>query len=250
MPFVGLGLHVLIALFFAVHAMRHGKQMYWLIILFSFPLLGSVVYFVVEYLPASRMQRTAGKVASAAIGFIDPEREYRAAAEAYDLAPTAQNKLRLAKAALDRGQADDAVGHYRDALKGPLASDPELQFGLASAMLAAGGPTSGREALQALEALRATRSDYRRDEVAVLAARAFAVEGRQAEAREAFEAALSQYNTVEARARYIAWLAQQGDATGAQRQWNERQQAARHWNSHARSVNREWMRLAEDATRP
>ncbi len=250
MPFVGLGLHVLIALFFAVHAMRHGKQMYWLIILFSFPLLGSVVYFVVEYLPASRMQRTAGKVASAAIGFIDPEREYRAAAEAYDLAPTAQNKLRLAKAALDRGQADDAVGHYRDALKGPLASDPELQFGLASAMLAAGGPTSGREALQALEALRATRSDYRRDEVAVLAARAFAVEGRQAEAREAFEAALSQYNTVEARARYIAWLAQQGDATGAQRQWNELQQAARRWNSHARSVNREWMRLAEDATRP
>jgi len=28
MPFFGLGLHVLIALFFAVHAMRHGKQMY------------------------------------------------------------------------------------------------------------------------------------------------------------------------------------------------------------------------------
>ena len=113
MPFVGLGLHILVALFFAVHAMRHGKQMYWLIILFSFPLLGSIVYFVIEYLPASRMQRTAGKVASAAIGFIDPEREYRAATEAYDLAPTAQNKLRLAKAALDKGQAADAVGHYR-----------------------------------------------------------------------------------------------------------------------------------------
>ena len=249
MPFVGLGLHVLIALFFAVHAMRHGKQMYWLIILFSFPLLGSVVYFVVEYLPASRMQRTAGKVANAAIGFIDPEREYRAATEAYDLAPTAQNKLRLAKAALDKGQAADAVGHYRDALKGPLSSDPELQFGLASALLAAGGPASGREALQALQALRATRDDYRKDEVAVLTARALAADGRQAEAREAFEAALSQYNTVETRARYIAWLAEQGDATGAQRHWNELQQAARHWNSHARSVNREWMRLAEGAVR-
>ncbi|MDR6453804.1 hypothetical protein [Variovorax paradoxus] len=247
MPFVGLGLHILIALFFAVHAMRHGKQMYWLIILFSFPLLGSIVYFVVEYLPASRMQRTAGKVASAAIGLIDPEREYRAATEAYDLAPTAQNKLRLAKAALGRGQAGDAVGHYRDALKGPLASDPELQFGLSSALLAAGGAASGREALQALQALRASRDDYRRDEVAVLTARALAADGRHAEAREAFEAALSQYNTVEARARYIAWLAEQGDATSAQRQWSELQQAARHWNSHARSVNREWMRLAGDA---
>ena len=249
MPFLGLGLHVLIALFFAVHAMRHGKQMYWLLILFSFPLLGSIVYFVVEYLPASRMQRTAGKVANAAIGFIDPEREYRAAAEAYDLAPTAQNKLRLAKAALDRGQAADAVGHYRDALKGPLASDPELQFGLASALLAAGGATAGRDALQALHTLRSTRDDYRKDEVAVLTARALAADGQQAEARQAFEDALGHYNTVEARARYIAWLAQQGDTAGAQRQWDELQQAARHWNSHARSVNREWMRLAGDAVR-
>ncbi|PBI84630.1 hypothetical protein BKP43_52100 [Variovorax boronicumulans] len=247
MPFVGLGLHILIALYFAVHAMRHGKQMYWLIILFSFPLLGSIVYFVVEYLPASRMQRTAGKVANAAIGFIDPEREYRAAAEAYDLAPTAQNKLRLAKAALDRGQAADAVGHYRDALKGPFASDPELQFGLASALIAEGSPASAREASQALQNLRATRGDYRKDEVAVLNARALAAEGRTPEAREAFEAALSTYNTVETRARYIAWLAQQGDTAGAQRHWNELQQAARHWNAHARGVNREWMRLAGDA---
>jgi len=247
MPFVGLGLHILIALFFAVHAMRHGKQMYWLIILFSFPILGSIVYFVAEYLPASRIQRTAGKVASAAIGFIDPEREYRAATEAYDLAPTAQNKLRLAQAALNKGQAADAVGHYRDALKGPLASDPELQFGLASALLAAGGPASGGDALQVIQTLRATRDDYRKDEVAVLAARALAAEGRHAEAGEAFEAALNQYNTVEARALYIAWLAQQGDTAGAQRRWNELQQAARHWNSHARSVNREWMRLAGDA---
>ena len=122
-----------------------------------------------------------------------------------------------------------------------------MQFGLASALLAAGGPASGREALQALQALRAARDDYRRDEVAVLTARALAADGRQGEAREAFEAALSQYNTVEARARYIAWLAQQGDTTSAQRQWSELQQAARHWNSHARSVNREWLRLAGDA---
>jgi len=47
----------------------------------------------------------------------------------------------------------------------------------------------------------------------------------------------------------VAWLAQQGDGAAAQRQWDELQQAARHWNSHARSVNREWIRLAGDAAR-
>ena len=56
MPFLGLGLHVIVALFFAIHAMRSGQQMYWLIILFSFPLLGSVVYFVAIYLPSSRLE--------------------------------------------------------------------------------------------------------------------------------------------------------------------------------------------------
>lgn len=62
MPFVGLGLHFLIALFFAIHALRNGKQMYWLIILFSFPLLGSVAYFFSEYMSSSKLDRGVKKV--------------------------------------------------------------------------------------------------------------------------------------------------------------------------------------------
>ena len=53
MPYIGLGLHVLVAIYFAVHAVRSGQEQYWLFILFSFPLLGSVVYFLVIYLPDS-----------------------------------------------------------------------------------------------------------------------------------------------------------------------------------------------------
>ena len=38
MPFVGL-VHLAIAAFFGVHAIRSGQPMYWLFILFAFPLL-------------------------------------------------------------------------------------------------------------------------------------------------------------------------------------------------------------------
>ena len=38
---LGIGLHVLVAVFFAVHAIRSRQQMIWLMILFMFPLLGS-----------------------------------------------------------------------------------------------------------------------------------------------------------------------------------------------------------------
>lgn len=58
MPFLGIGFHVIVALFFAVHVVRNNQNMYWLFILFAFPLLGSVVYFFAIYLPEMRHSRT------------------------------------------------------------------------------------------------------------------------------------------------------------------------------------------------
>jgi hypothetical protein len=79
MPVLGLGLHILVALFFAVHAVRSGQQMYWLMILFSFPLFGSIVYFLVIYLPNSRLEYGARKAVAAAARSLDPTRELREA---------------------------------------------------------------------------------------------------------------------------------------------------------------------------
>jgi hypothetical protein len=62
MPFIGLGLHMLIALFFAVQAMRSDQQMYWLIILFSFLLLGGIAYLLATHLSNSRLENGARKV--------------------------------------------------------------------------------------------------------------------------------------------------------------------------------------------
>lgn len=249
MPFIGLGLHILLALFFAVHAVRTGRNMYWLIILFSFPLLGSIVYFLVEYLPQSRLNRGINQAAGAAMKLLDPQREYREASSAFELTPTAQNKIRLAKAALDLGNAQEAAGHYQDALRGPFAGDPELLFGLASSLLAQESPVAATRACEVVEQLRAGHPDYRKDEVALLAARAFAGCGRTHEAAQAFEQALALYNGIETRARYIAWLAAQGDGAKASHQLDDLLKAARHWPAHARSLNREWLALAEGSVR-
>jgi hypothetical protein len=73
MPFLGIGLHVLVAIFFAVHAIRSRQQMYWLMILFMFPLLGSIVYIVAIYLPSTRIERTAKRAVTAAAKAIDPK---------------------------------------------------------------------------------------------------------------------------------------------------------------------------------
>ena len=95
---VAIGLHVIVALYFAIHAIRHGQQMYWLLILFMFPLLGSIVYFFAIYLPKSRLERGARKVVAVVGKVLDPTRELRDARAAFDYTPTAQNQRRSTRA--------------------------------------------------------------------------------------------------------------------------------------------------------
>ncbi|MEQ1514983.1 MAG: hypothetical protein ABL931_00670, partial [Usitatibacteraceae bacterium] len=140
MPYVGLGLHFLVAIFFAVHVIRKGRQMYWLIILFSFPLLGSLVYFLVEFLPASKVDRGFKSAANVVVKALDPGREMRAAKEAFELTPTAQNQIRLANALLEAGETVKAVEQFDQCLKGPFAKDPEIGFSAARAKLQAQHP--------------------------------------------------------------------------------------------------------------
>jgi hypothetical protein len=73
MTIFGVGLYVLIALFFAVHVIRSGQQLYWLMILFMFP-LGSVVYFIAIYLPDSKLHHGARQAVAVAARAMDPTR--------------------------------------------------------------------------------------------------------------------------------------------------------------------------------
>ena len=129
----GIGLHVLVAIFFAIHAIRSGKELYWLMILFFFPGLGSIVYFVAVYLPDSKLQHGARKAVSAAAKTLDPGRSLREARQAYDFTPTAQNQMRLAAALLGAGNAEEAAITYEACLNGPFSGDLEIRYGAAQA---------------------------------------------------------------------------------------------------------------------
>jgi hypothetical protein len=239
MPFLGLGVHVLIALFFAVHAMRSGQQMYWLFVLFSFPLLGSIVYFLVIYLPNSRLDHGARKVVAAAAKTLDPTRELREARAAFDYTPTAQNQMRLAGALLDSGQAVDAAQNYDACLKGPFASDLEIRLGAARASFAC---ERFNETITHLEFIRRTNPDFRADQVSLLLARALGGAGRTIEARAEFEAAVARFGSFESRAEYAIWAATAGDTTTTARLRTELDSAMARWNRHTRELNKPLLR--------
>ncbi len=137
MPILGI-LDVLIAIYFGVHALRTGRNMYWLMILLAFPFLGSAVYFFAEYLPEMRHSTVARKSARVVTALIDPKRELREAQLAFDRTPTVDNRSRLAQAQLARGDYDASIENFQACASGPYAKDAKFVRGLARAQLAAG----------------------------------------------------------------------------------------------------------------
>lgn len=231
--------HILIALFFAVHAIRSGQQLYWVVILFMFPALGSAVYFFAIYLPNSKLDHGARKVVKAAARSLDPGRDLREARQAYDFTPTAQNQMRLASALLAAGNADEAATTYEACLNGPFSGDLEIRFGAAQATLACGRAAA---AVAHLQTIRSKDQNFRAEQVLLLLAQALGTAGRQDEARAVFEDVLSRHNSFTVQAEYAIWAAGVGDVDKAKQLYAELERTMSRWASHTRDLNQPLIR--------
>ena len=235
MPYFGLGLHVLVALCFAVHAVRSGQDRYWLMILFMFPLLGSVVYAFAIWLPEQRHSRHGRALVGNVRRMLDPGRELREAQDAFDTSATTDNRLRLADALLDADRAGDALPLYRAALSGVHREDPHLQVKLAHALLEAGEPAQAR---QLLDELIAKRPDFRSPEGHLAYARAVAAQGDRAKAKEEFDTLVGYSSGFEAHARYAECLIGWGELGRARELCAQAQAKARRLPAYARKMHK------------
>jgi hypothetical protein len=233
-----------LAIFCAVDAMRKGRPIYWLLILFVAPLIGSVVYLLLEYLPSARVERSARRAVTAVAYTIDPERGVRAAKDAYEQTPTAQNRMHLAQALQAAGRAQEAAAEYEACLAGPFAADPEIHLGAARAYVEC---QRHEEALRMLDALAAERADYRPDDALLLRARALAGLNRNQEAQSTFEAAVARFGTFAARAEYAAWLYATGHKDAAEPIYRELEAIARRWGRQTRELNAEHSQRLQQA---
>lgn len=233
-------LHLAIAAFFAVHAVRNRRPMYWLGILFAFPALGSAVYFFAEYMPDMRHTRTGRKATRVMQGLIDPNRELRDTAEAFDRTPTAYNRSQLARALLAKGRVDEAIAHYKEAASGAYANDVAFLKGLSIAQLEAKLPG---DAVGTLERLFAASPEHKTGDFALMYAEALQGAGRPEAARE-FEAVIAADGSLEARCKYGLYQRAQGNLGQAKESFEHVLADARRGTAHSRDLNREWIDAA------
>jgi hypothetical protein len=201
-PILGF-LHIAVAIFFAVHAVRTGRNMYWIMILILFPFLGSVVYFFAEYLPEIRHSTVARKSAQVVKSIVDPNRELREARLAFDRTPTVDNRSRLADALLARGDYAEAIEEYEACASGPYAKDVKFRRGLARAQLLAGHHA---DAAATLEALLADSPRDAGGDASLWYAQAL-TQVDETRALDAFDHAMHVHNSTETQAAYGVFLA-------------------------------------------
>lgn len=245
MPIFGVGIHILVAIFFAIHAVRTGRELYWLAILFMFPLIGSAVYFFAVFLPQSRLERGVRKAGAAIQNSLDPGRELREARQAFDLTPTAHNQMRLAAALFNAGMIAESVQQYDACLRGPFARDAEIGIGAAQARLANNEPQA---AIVLLLGLAANHVAFRPEQVGLLLAKAYAAAGRQLEAGEQYAAVSARFASIESRAEHALWAISQGDRALAERELGELAHLRKHISKYTRGLHQDLLNRVDAAS--
>lgn len=239
-------LHILVALGFAVHAVRTGQPIYWLFILFMFPLLGSIVYAVAIWLPEMQHSRGVRQAKGKVRQLLDPGRELREAREAHEQAPSVGNQLRLADALLAAGKAGEALPLYDSALTGFYSRDPDIRARKARALLEAGRAGDARTLL---DELIAEKPDYRSPVAHLTYARAVAAAGDRDKAHEEFAVLVDYFPGLEARARYATVLRDWGDISRARELAAESLRIAQRLPAHTRTAERDWIAMLQKAER-
>src|SRR6185437_15888565 len=122
MPVLGV-LSLLAQIACAVHVVRTGRNYYWIYIVVFVPVVGMAAYFLAEILPDLMNSRTGRGAASGVARALNPGKALRDATRVVAIAPTTENKARLAAEYLAAGETGPAVALYREVLTGVHATD-------------------------------------------------------------------------------------------------------------------------------
>jgi hypothetical protein len=243
MPYIAGGLHLAIAIFFAVHALRTGRNWYWIMILLSFPLIGSAIYFFMEYLPEMRYSRGGRKVIKAVTSAVDPNRDIREAQLEFERSPTAASRARLADALSANGRYAEAIDHYNECANGAYANDVRFVRGLASNYLLAERWADARTAYVRLFEIG---RDVRHPDDDLGYAYALA-QLSDAGADDAFKHAVSTSNGPVTRCRYAQYLESVGRVREARELYKAVVKEGRLAPRHTQDLHKAWYRLADQA---
>lgn len=243
MPFLGIGLSTIIALFFAVHVIKTRQEQFWLSILLVFPFIGSLIYFFVIFLPDFRQSPVGYQIESKLLKALDPQRELREALSNYEISPTVEAKVCLAKALIDNDRANEALIYYQEVLTGIYESAPDILLQYAYALYQV---KQYKKARETLDYLREKNPNYCSDEGHLLYTKILVALELKEEAQEEFNALISYYPSLEAASYYLQTLIEWHQISLAKEVLQKIELRIKHLPKHAKRINQTWIKEIEE----
>ncbi len=240
MPFFILSLFVQIALI--VHVIRTGRATFWIWIILFAPLIGSLVYLIVEVLPALFGSRSVKKVGRKVQDTIDPNRQLRASATALQVADTMENRIKLADALKEKGLLDEALDAYSQALSGLYKFEPNLLLRKAEILYS---KNEFQQARDVLDVLIRENPDFKSPDGHLLYAKATEGCGDINGAEKEYRVLSEYYAGPEPKYRLAMLLKREGKAEEANKFLNEILFSAKQYGAHYRNLHGEWVSLAK-----
>lgn len=222
------------------HAFRNRRPYYWFFVIMALPVMGCILYYLIEVMPGSRQERVAHKAVHDIKKALNPDRDLRLKAEELAICGSMENKMQLAEECVSRGMFDDAIRLYESAREGQYVNAPDLVSGLARAHFLNGNFGSARQLLQQVIA---EHPKYYPHEVALLSARAAAALGDTGSALREIEVILDRFSGLEARYRYAEILKSLGEKERARAEFDRLIHHAQRFRVSAEEKS--WAKLAK-----
>jgi hypothetical protein len=232
---------VAVQVFFAIHCVRNGKPA-WLFIILFFPLVGSLVYLFLEFLPEMRARGTVSGAARRVRDRINPAAEIQRLEDQVAISNSLVNRLALARGYLRVGRGDEAIALYRASATGLYEDDPTVLSELAAALAHVGRHEEARETF---EKLRATAPALSTEQLLLSAVIYESMGDLEGAARE-YQAILQRpVIGEEARCRYALVLKQLGRTAEANALFDEILRHARLSPAHYKKAQKHWIEIAK-----
>lgn len=239
------GLLVVIQSCFAFHAFKTARSGWWMFVIMGLPVMGCVIYYLVEVSPGSREHRRESRAARDIAKAVKPDAELKKRAEQLETCGSTDNRLTLADECCAHRMYGEAMRLYERCLQGVYSNDSTILFRLARAAVDSG---DWDKAGAIVERLKAEAPKTRPLEVRLLEARRLEGLGRYDDALAIYSEVLPQFVGLEARYRYGELLLKLGRREAALEIFNDVLKTSKRFASPIEEEER-WAVAARQAVR-
>lgn len=239
---VAIVIGIFFQIFFISHAIKSGKDRYWIFIILMFSALGCLVYFVVEYLPELKHSHQFKKTGAGIMDIIKPERRLQYWKDQVEITPSVRNKKELAREYINTGNFKEALVLYDECLEGIYANDQTVVEGICCAHFFGGDYNNAEKWLLRLKEIRNGKHD---NEFDLLYARTLENLGKTEEALNTYSALLRKFSGEEARCRYAQLLRSCGRVEEACELYKEILKNARLNARYYKKTQKQWIDFAK-----